>query len=102
MEVEIIAGIALECLQIVGMIIGYFLLNKKKTTNNLKQILEAIPVYIAEANSQIPNATTAVKISYILAEIKEDCANMGVKYNEKTIKSEIEKEIKNGEQTNSK
>ena len=97
MEVETIAGIALECLQIVGMIIGYFLLNKKKTTNNLKQILEAIPVYIAEANSQIPNATTPVKVSYILAEIKEDCKEMGIKYKEKQIKSKVEEGLKDGE-----
>lgn len=97
MNVEVITGIALECLQIIGMIIGYYFLNKKNKTNDLKQIIEAIPVYIAEANSQIPNATTAVKISYILAEIKEDCLEMGIKYKEKEIKSKVEEGLNNGQ-----
>ena len=101
MDTSTIAGIALEALQIIGMLIGYFLLSKKGKVSDLSKILEAIPVYIAEANAQIPNATTAVKISYILAEIKEDCKEMGIKYCEKKIKSKVEEGLAN-ETQNSK
>ena len=100
MDITTIAGIVLEALQIIGMLIGYFLLTKKGKTNDITKILEAIPVYIAEANSQIPNATTTVKLSYILAEIKEDCLEMGIKYKEKTIKSKLEEELNNEQKTN--
>lgn len=104
MDTSTIAGLALEALQIIGMLIGYFLLSKlskKGKVSDLSKILEAIPVYIAEANAQIPNATTAVKISYILAEIKEDCKEMGIKFCEKKIKSKVEEGLKN-ETQNSK
>lgn len=97
MNAEVIAGITLEVIQIIGMIIGYFFLKGKKAKNDISKILEAIPVYIAEANTQIPNATTAVKVSYILAEIKEDCKEMGIKYKEKQIKSKVEEELNNGQ-----
>lgn len=97
MNAEVIAGIALEVIQIIGMIIGCFFLKGKNSKNDITKILEAIPVYIAEANAQIPNATTAVKVSYILAEIKEDCKEMGIKYREKAIKSKVEEGLKNGE-----
>lgn len=100
MNIETIAGIVLEVIQIIGMILGYFLLNKKNKGNELKQIFDAIPVYIAEANSQIPNATTAVKISYILAEIKEDCLELGIKYKENAIKSKVEEGLANEPKTN--
>lgn len=101
MDTSTIAEIALECLQIIGMIIGVFLIKKKGTSKDITKIIEAIPMYIAEANAQIPNATTAVKISYILAEIKEDCLEMGIKYKEKAVKSKIEEELKNEQKTNS-
>ncbi len=97
MNAEVIAGIALEVIQIVGMIIGYFFLKGKNAKNDISKILEAIPMYLAEANTQIPNATTAVKVSYILAEIKEDCKQMGIKYKEKIVKSKIEEELNNGQ-----
>lgn len=97
MDAEVIAGIALEVIQIIGMIIGCFFLKGKNAKNDISKILEAIPVYIAEANTQIPNATTAVKVSYILAEIKEDCKEMGIKYREKEIKSKVEEELNNGQ-----
>lgn len=97
MNAEVIAGIALEVIQIIGMIIGCFFLKGKNAKKDITKILEAIPVYIAEANSQIPNANTAVKVSYILAEIKEDCKEMGIKYKERQIKSKVEEGLKDGE-----
>ena len=90
MNAEVIASIAIEAVQIISIIVGIFFIKKKGKVDDLAKIIEAIPIYIAEANAQIPNATIAVKISYILAEIKEDCAELGIKYKEKRIKTKIE------------
>lgn len=90
MNAEVIASIALEAVQIIGMIVGIFFIKKKGKVDDLAKIVEAIPIYIADANAQIPNAATSVKISYILAEIKEDCAELGIKYKEAKLKSKIE------------
>lgn len=101
MNIETIAGIVLECIQIIGMVVGCYIVKGKSVKTDIKKIIEMIPLYIADANTQIPNATTAVKVSYILAEMKEDLTEAGMKFKEKELKNEIEKEVtKNAEQKN--
>lgn len=69
--------------------------NKKAAKAALTDVIKSIPVYIAEANTQLPNASNAVKINYILAEIKEDCEEANIKFNEKKIKNSIQEAIEN-------
>ena len=98
MEVENIIAIINSSTSLLAVLfygIIWIKKNKKVAKAALTDVIKSIPVYIAEANSQLPNATKAVKISYILAEIKEDCEEANIKFNEKKIKPTIKEAMEN-------
>lgn len=98
MEAETIVSLITSCGSAVYAICATIIFLKKAKKQDkqaLNNIIKAIPGYIAEANTNMPGSSTKAKINYILAEIKEDCEEMGIKFCENKLKKEIEEAITN-------
>lgn len=98
MEIESIVAIINSSTSLIAVIFYAILWinkNKKAAKTALQDIIKSIPIYVAEANTQLPNASNAVKLNYVLAEIKEDCEEANIKFKEQKIKTSIKEALEN-------
>lgn len=96
MDIENIVSLVSSGISLIGIII-YFVMwlkgNRKTAKQNLEYVLGNLGDYINQANINMPNATKAQKINYVLSLIKTDCEELHVKFNETKVKAKIEEAV---------
>lgn len=85
-----IISIAVSIISIIKMVITLF---KKDRTLGLIAILNKIPTWITQIESLFPLGNGVIKLDYVLKQIKRECENLHVVYNEQYFKDVVEKTL---------
>lgn len=78
-------------LAVVGSISGIVHSRKNKQSSALAQILSEVPSFIAQIESLFPVGAGAIKLAYVLNEIRKRCESAHIKFDKSYWTEEVEK-----------
>lgn len=97
MTVNQIITITIAAINLFNFVFYFWMLRKNSKViqlNDVSSVIKNIPEYVKQAKMLYGSNKLSIT-NYVLAMLNKDCENLKIKYQEKLLKKEIEKEIKN-------
>lgn len=76
---------------VLGTVISFVLARKERKASALAEILREVPTFITQIESLFPCGAGAVKLGYVLNEIRKRCESSHIKFDKSYWTEEIEK-----------
>lgn len=78
-------------MSVLGTVISFVLARKERKVSALAEILREVPTFITQIESLFPCGAGAVKLGYVLNEIRKRCESFHIKYDRSYWTDEVEK-----------